>query len=435
MKKCFGCLSGLFLFLGNMFIHAQPGATIYTSGSNIFGPCGDTLRLKGVNYAPYNWGWSPSQNNIFQVALTGANCIRLPWYKTTPDGPTPQATYNNLVNLDSALSKCIQKKLIPILELHDQTCQNSPSALITLANWYVQPAVITLINKYKHSLILNIANEALFVSWTSNTLTAQTNFVNTYTTIVNTLRGNNITVPIMIDGPDCGTNLDVLSNVGGTIKGSDPAQNIIFSAHAYWYLYANNDSLQMLSKINYALSKNIPFILGEIANLQDDVSMCQYTLNYKSLLKICKQKKVGWIAWSWDNDGCSARRMSSTGSFTALTTYGNDIVNNPVYGLATNSPAKSKYLLYGTCVSTGISEWDNINHGLIFPNPSEGVFNVNMQNDEVSIVNVYDINGKKMETDEIAYRKYKIITEKKGVYIVELILESGKILHFKNLKE
>ena len=210
IKICFLILS---IFLNTTQLFAQLGETISISGKHILGPCGDTLILRGVNYAPYNWGWSPTQLNINQIALSGANAVRLVWYKN-PTGATPISTYGNLTNLDSALSKCVQQNMIPILTLHDQTCQNSPSALITLATWYTQPSVVALINKYKHSLILNIANEALYVNWTGNPTSAQTSFTNTYTTIVNSMRSAGITVPLMIDGPECGTNLNVLSSIG-----------------------------------------------------------------------------------------------------------------------------------------------------------------------------------------------------------------------------
>jgi mannan endo-1,4-beta-mannosidase len=329
-------------------VEAQLGSTISVSGPHILGPCGDTLVLRGVNYAPYNWGWSPNQLRISEIAQSGANCVRLVWYKNPASG-TPTTTYTNLTNLDSLLSKCIQHQLIPILDLHDLTCQNSPSALINLATWYTGTAVNNLIQKYKHSLILNIANECLYVNWTGNPTTSQNAFVSTYSSIVSSLRNQNITVPLMIDGPDCGQNLDVLTNIGNTLQNNDVQHNLIFSAHAYWYLYANNDSLTMLNKINAALAANIPLVLGEIANTQDDATMCQYPLNYKALLHICKNKKIGWMAWSWDNDGCPSRQVTTAGQFANLTAYGQEIIYNPYFGLNTNPPAKSMFLQLGGC--------------------------------------------------------------------------------------
>lgn len=338
----------LILFLNAIFAQAQTQNRIHVSGSAILGPCNDTLLLRGVNYAPYNWGWSPTELLISQIALSGSNTVRLVWYKTGATG-TPATTYANLTLLDSALSKCIQNKLIPVIDLHDQTCANNPTALITLANWFTQPAVLALINKYKHSLILNLANEALYVMWLGNTQAAKNTFITTYTTIVNNLRTQNITVPLMIDAPDCGQHLDFLADAASTLLNNDPEHNLIFSAHAYWYSYASNDSTQMLNKINYALSKNIPFVLGEIANQQDNTTNCQYNLNYQALLNICQQKKVGWYAWSWNNDVCPQRCMSTNGQFNALTAYGTSLLYHANFGLLTHTPAKSHYLMYGNC--------------------------------------------------------------------------------------
>lgn len=420
-----------FTLLLTFRLNSQAPSNIHVSGKHILGPCGDTLILKGVNYAPYNWGWTSTQLRLGQIALSGANCVRMPWYVTTPDGPTPQAVYNNLVLLDSALSKCIKYKMIPIIELHDQTCQNNPANLITTSNWFVQPAVKTLINKYKHSIILNIANEALWVAWAGNTLTAQSSFSNTYNTIVNTIRSNSITVPIMIDGPECGTNLDVLANIGGAMLNADPLQNLIFSAHAYWNTYANNDSLQALNKINYALSKNIPFVFGEVANLQDGNNMCQYTLNYKPWIKILKQKKIGWLAWSWDNDGCAARQITTNGNYNSLTVFGNDIINNSIYGLNVGT-IKSLYLMNNkTCPAppppppTGINEYSLSNAFKIIPNPTTGDFIIRTDI-VVDKITVYDIAGAEVSVSEGNYKTFHLNNILPGIYFISLNDVQGK---------
>lgn len=427
MKKI---LINLILLLAlKLSCFAQTVTSIHVSGKYILGPCGDTLILKGVNYAPYNWGWTSSQLRLNQIALSGANCVRMPWYVTTPDGPTPQAVYDNLVLLDSALSKCVQYKMIPIIELHDQTCLNNPANLITTANWFVQPAVKVLINKYKHSIILNIANEALWVAWAGNTLTAQSSFSNTYNTIVNTIRSNSLTVPIMIDAPECGTNLDVIANVGQVMQSNDPLQNLIFSAHAYWYTYANNDSLQALNKINYALTKNIPFVFGEVANLQDGNSMCQYTLNYKPWMRILRQKKIGWMAWSWDNDGCSARQITTNGNFSSLTPYGVDIINNQEYGLSVGT-VKSLYLQNNkSCPSpppppNGMNEFELLNEFAIVPNPSSGMFKI--RTDLVlKKVNMFDVKGAQLKLRDEGNGTFYIDNKIPGVYFIELMDEKG----------
>jgi mannan endo-1,4-beta-mannosidase len=413
-------------------MHAQIGQTIYVDGSHIMGPCSDTLWLKGVNYAPYNWGYSPAELRIDEVAQTGANCIRLPWYYQGV-GATPATTYADLVLLDSALSKSIAHQLIPIVELHDLTCQNDSAALISLGAWFTQPAVVTLIDKYKHSIIINIANEVLYVNWAGNPAVAQSRFVNTYTSIVNTIRGAGITVPIMIDGPDCGTNLDVLANVGPTLELNDPVNNLIFSAHAYWYAFAGNDSVQMHAKLTNAINAGIPFILGEVANLQDDVNPCQYTLNYAPLLRICEQENIGWIAWSWDHDVCPARQMSTAGTYASLTPYGNDLINNPGYGMQTAPSAKSEYLLYGGCNTATIWNESAIS-GILFPNPTSGVFSIQSKLGVASL-SCYDMLGTAIQLQTQAKNTYQLIGAKTGTYVLQIEFENQQIITRKIIVE
>ncbi|MFN0203250.1 MAG: glycoside hydrolase family 5 protein [Bacteroidia bacterium] len=338
---------------------AQPAATLFTTGRYIIGNCGDTIVLKGVNYAAYNWGYNPNQLRIDQIAQTGANAVRIPWYASGSP-----ALYADYIALDSVLSKCIQADMIPILELHDQTCQNNHAAVTQLANFFTQPNVHSMLQKYKHSLILNIANEALHVNWTANPVQALQTYQVTYANIVNTLRSNDLYMPIMIDAPDCGTNIDALASVGAALIANDPQHNLIFSAHAYWYGFANNDSMTYVSKINNALAANIPIIFGEVANLQDDQQMCQYTLDYKPILSICEQHKIGWLAWSWDNDGCPQRQMTSTGNYANLTPYGQVIVNNPVYGIK-NTAKKSKYLVSNNCVVSSVQAPQKVLNSLL----------------------------------------------------------------------
>jgi mannan endo-1,4-beta-mannosidase len=403
---------------------AQTSMHITTSGRWIIGPCGDTLLLKGINYAPYNWGWSPAQLQINQLAQTGANCVRLPWYVNTPDGPTPQATYNNLVNLDSALAACVRFDMIPIIELHDQTCQNNAQALITLSNWFTQPAVLALITQYQHSIIVNIANEALYVNWTANPQAAQNTFQNTYSSIVTTLRNAGINVPILIDGPDCGTNLDVLAATGPALIAADPQANLIFSAHAYWYAYANNDSLQMQNKVNNALAQNIPFVFGEVANLQDDQQMCQYTLNYQPLLRICRQHQIGWMAWSWNNDGCAARQMSTNGNFANLTAYGIDVIYNNGYGLLTQPAAKSAYLLNNGCLSLGTHAQNEYPEIKLIPNPGNGIFTIASSHTQLN-VEAANLAGQAVRVVKTGTSSWEIAHKIPGIYLVTVIDENG----------
>lgn len=394
--------------------------TIKTSGKHILGPCGDTLLLRGVNYAPYNWGWSPNENFTNEIAKTGANCIRLQWYKDAGNATT-NATYSNSVYLDSALAKCVSNKLIPIMTLHDETCKNSSAALITLAEWYRQPQILAVLNKYKHTLIINIANEALHINWAGDKNAARTTFKNTYTTIIDSLRKSGLEIPLMIDGTECGTNLKELADVALYLIDADPMRNLIFSTHAYWYAYANNDSATMATELNYAMAKNFPLVIGELANEQDDDVNCKYTLNYKPLLNLCQQKKINWIAYGWYRDVCPNRELSSTGSFNNLTTYGNEIVNNANYGLK-NTAIRAKHFTEPGCLQTSNVNGLIVNNSFsIAPNPAENLLWVNYASTGECMFSIIGTDGKVYINDflNIDNNQIDISSLTKGLYLVQ----------------
>lgn len=415
MKRFLLSLTGIVAWCGLL---AQNSDHIYTSGKYVLGPCGDTLHLKGINYAPYNWGYDVNEQRISEIAQTGANAVRLPWYWSNPGANV----YYDYVALDSIISKCIQFDLIPILELHDFTCENNPSDLITGSGWWTNSSVFPLLQKYRHSIIVNVANEALYVNWTGNPAAALTSYKNTYETIINNLRNvTGFNFPIMIDAPDCGQNSDafITSNTANQLINTDPEHNLIFSAHAYWYGYANNDSVQMISKINAVLAADIPFVLGEIANQQDDQTMCQYNLNYQPLLRYCEANKVNWLAWSWDRDGCPERQMSTNGLFASLTTYGYDLVYNPDYGFNTRPAAKSHYLVHDACESTASLPEMEALAATVFPNPNTGTFQVLPAHHFNAAMTCCDLLGNEVLLNDLGNGTYQIQSTP-GIYLLKL---------------
>ena len=82
-------------------------------------------------------------------------------------------------------------------------------------------------------------------------------------------------------------------------------------------------------------------------------------------------KKNWLVAWSWDNDGCATRQVSTAGNFNSLTAYGNDIINNTQYGIF-NTAIRSLYLTQAGCVVTNLNT--NFNNDTfsfsLFPNPA-----------------------------------------------------------------
>jgi mannan endo-1,4-beta-mannosidase len=278
MKK----LSALFFALMTVIcLNAQTTQYIHTNGRYIFGPCGDTLLLRGIDYAPYNWGGDITSLETGQIAQAGANVVRMVWYQN----PTAGVLYNDYAALDSAVSKCVENKMIAIIEIHDYTCDNDTGALDSLSTWWTQNSVFNILQKYKQSVIVNYANEALDYYWdTLSPATELANYETTYKNIITRLRNvSGFNFPIMIDAPDCGSNTNAFvdSNVANDLTLYDPQHNLIFSAHAYWYAFASNIPANMDSDVDAVILQNVPLVLAEVASFQADATPCEYALNYQ----------------------------------------------------------------------------------------------------------------------------------------------------------
>ena len=403
---------------------AQPVGHFYFIGAQMYDPCANPFNMRGVNYAPYNWGYSPNELLLRQISKTGANTVRMPWYANDPN----TAAVYTAAKMQAALDTCTKYGMLPVIELHDQTCQNSPTALIAMSNYYLRADVKAVLLARQDKVVMNIANEALFVNWASNPTTALTAYKNTYNTIIANLRNAGYYCPIMIDGSECGTNSDVLAAVGQELLDNDTQHNLIFSAHAYWYGFANNDPVVMQQKMQIMLNTGLPFVLGEIANQQDDATMCQYTLPYTNLLTRCQNLGVNWLAWSWYRDGCPNRQMTSTGNYANLTPYGNDLVNNTAYGI--KKAVKSPFLMGDiTCsnpVATQNKPIENISIKIATEATAWQI--ISMQNTPLQ-VRIFTINGQLLsahtllENSSISVNK----PDAHGIYIAQFTDANGNV--------
>ncbi len=414
-------LTVIFVLLLKMSF-AQPFTTIKANGSRLIGICGDTILLHGLNYEPFNWGYDINDEKFAEISNTGSNCVRIPWYTSSAAaGGAP--LFDQLENLDTAIARCIRNKMIAIVDLHDNTCNGDISQIATLSNWWLSPNVIAMINNYKHSLIINIANEAGYVQWTGNAAAALVDFKNTYQSIVSNMRNAGIEVPLMIDAPDCGTGLDDLASIAVSLQTNDPLHNLIFSAHAYWYAYAGNDSITMRNKIANALSQNVPIVLGEIANLQDDAAPCAYVLNYEALLHICSDLGVSWLAWSWDHDNCPARQISSNGNFSSLTIYGNDIVYNTDYGLQMHSHI-TDYLANNQTCNTGITDNKSAAELMKIVKLQTGLVISSLANENMTVT-LYDVFSKKLNSFilESGTSHFLVLPASRGIYFINAMYQ------------
>ncbi|OKH10996.1 glycoside hydrolase [Fischerella major NIES-592] len=342
-----GCLANLSL----SFVAAgQPSnlkksdrtSTLYTKGRYLYNSLGNKVILRGINL-PLLDDWDfPKTDKLAELEKTGANTVRIQWYKDYGQSDRPAYT---IADLDNFLTRCKASRIIPVLGLWDLTCNPDVNLLNTqLIPWWTSEPVLNVLKKHQKYLIVNLVNELGVYRWANNPTSALNTFKNVYKTAITKIR-QHLHLPLMIDAPDCGQSIEVFTKIGKELIAHDPDHNLLFSGHAYW---AGHNGIPHLKT---AIDANLPIVFGEIANKQDKelngkTQYCYYDLDgsnqnhapengftYQAFLRLLKEKEIGWLAWSWWKDNCTERQMSQNGNFSNLTPYGNDIVNNSIYGL------------------------------------------------------------------------------------------------------
>ena len=317
--------------------------TMQVNGRFLYDANNQKMILRGANL-PLLDDWSfPGSDKLTELEKTGVNTVRIQWYINYGNPSRPAYT---LTDLDNFLTKCKNNFIIPVLELHDFTCGSDVTVLNSQAiPWWISSAVLTILNKHKKYLIINLANELGVYRWAANPTTALLDFKNAYKTAITSIRNAGLDMPIMIDAPDCGTTISAFNSIGVELVNHDPKHNLLLSSHTYWAGYDGT------SEIAAAITNNLPIVFGEVANKQfDNGDECYYDIDgtsvnhvpptgfaYQNLLNTCQTNELGWIVWSWYPDNCSARRMSSDGNYVNLTIFGNDITNNATYGTKTKA--------------------------------------------------------------------------------------------------
>jgi mannan endo-1,4-beta-mannosidase len=322
---------------------SNPPPTLYVNGATLCDRTGAAIILRGINLPLLDDWRFPGADNLDAVAQTGANAVRIAWYVNYPDADRPPY---GISDLDGVLSRCKAAGMIPIVELGDLTGEPDPSLLNTdLILWWTSAPVVSVLNSHADCLIINLANELGYYHFAADPDAAKTAYISAYTTALQSIRAAGLAMPVMIDAPDFGTSLDFFVDAGPSLLAADPGMNLLLSAHAYWA------ATNYTGSIASCMALGLPLVFGEIANKEDDTDaggtlIGYYDLDggtanpapsqfdYHVLLPQLGEDAVGWLAWGWGPDECAARQLSSDGTFAALTPYGEDIVDNPVYGVS-----------------------------------------------------------------------------------------------------
>ena len=287
----------------------------HVRGREILDRLGEPVLLRGVNKMNV-WMDRDGSESFPEIRRTGANIVRIVWVMNGGDW-IPTAA-----DLDRVIANALANQLIPMVELHDATGQWN--RLQALVDYWKRADILAVIEKYEHVLLVNIGNEVGDASVTAD------RFLAGYRSAVTQLRDAGIETPLVIDAPDWGKNLGILTQTASALLEHDPQHNLIFSAHLYWPRRFGADAAFIRTHLQAAADAGYALVIGEFSRYgayAGGASICSPNgeTDYAAILAECDRLAIGWYAWEWGpgNTGggdplCEAMDMTSDGTFAGL---------------------------------------------------------------------------------------------------------------------
>lgn len=307
-------------------------STFHVDGRFLYDRCNEKVVLRGVNEMIV---WSEGKDGapeFTEIALTGANSVRIVWNEE-----------GTAAELDTAIGNALAAKLIPMVEHHSATGV-LPDVAAKVVPYWTQADVAQVLVKHQANLLLNIANEA------GDDKVTQEAFESTYTAAIAAIRGTGFQGPLIIDAPQWGQDIDRLQASGPALIAADPLHNVMFSVHMWW---SDPQGTRVMQELQQSADMNLPLIVGEFA--QHAVYLCdQSPFAYSVLLDEANTREIGWLAWSWGgvvNNDCKDMgtfNMTNAGKFGDWTgKWASDVAVDHAHGLKT--AVRPKSIATGAC--------------------------------------------------------------------------------------
>ncbi len=250
--------------------------TFRVQAGKLYDRCGEQVILRGVNEMIV---WSPGQDGVpefAEIAKTGANAVRIVW---NDEGTA--------AGLDVAITNALAQQLIPIIEHHGAT--GDLTKLTAVVDYWVQPDMVAMVKKHEQNLLLNIANEA------GDAAVTAASFQAAYQPAITRLREAGLVLPLVIDAPTWGQNIDVLQATWQPLTMHALQHNLVFSVHMWW---SDASGTRVKAELAESTAAGMPLIVGEFA--QHAVSGCaSQPFSFGALLEEAQKSGIGWLAWSW----------------------------------------------------------------------------------------------------------------------------------------
>lgn len=290
----------------------------FTKNGKLYDANGMEFLLRGVNNGHF-WFDSGNRNTAINaltpIAAYHSNTVRMVWQTNYVE-----SQWNNVPEVDQLrkmINTAIDKGLVPMIELHDVTGDESKENLLKMAEYYVRPDILKVMKEYESILLINIANE-----WSGKTTT----YRDAYKEAVTMMRDAGLKHTLVIDGSGWGQDMTPIFDYGQEIINNDPQKNILFSVHMY-QSYRNETTIT--SNLEKAVEMNLPLIVGEFGFQHGGTPDNPIQIPYEHILSECERLGIGWLAWSWkgNSGGVEYLDLSTDWEGTSLTDWGDGIVN------------------------------------------------------------------------------------------------------------
>ena len=271
---------------------------------------GKKFVIKGINN-PHAWFGQKAYDALDEISSIGSNTVRIVWQ-----------TRGNDQELERIIKRCIELRMIPMVELHDVTGSPSKERLVAMAQWYSKAERVAMLKQYEKYLLLNIANE-----WGDHQVSSD-HWLDSYTDAVNIMRNAGYNLTIVVDAPGWGQNITPFIERGKDLIKADPLHNILLSVHMYgsW-----NDPEKIKKDLKACRKLKLPLIVGEFGyNSDEGNNNLGCKADHKVILETCNKLKYGYIPWSWTGNNAENHWLDlvSPDDWKTLTWWGREVISS-----------------------------------------------------------------------------------------------------------
>ena len=253
----------------------------HVDGNKLLDACGDEFIMRGVSMA-YTWYKSSAYDQLKAIHNYGANAVRI----VLTDGKDYGTPADDASSVKKLIEACREDGMAAILEVHDETGSDKISDLEDAARYFANLAPI--LKGTEAYVIINIANE-----WHNSSST--TNWRDGYKKAIPIIRKAGLRHCIMVDAGGYGQNASTIHSYGKEVLAADEESNVIFSIHMYG---TAGNSNRVTSNIDGVINQGLALCIGEFGWYHSDGDVDE-----AKILSYCKEKRVGWLAWSWYGNG------------------------------------------------------------------------------------------------------------------------------------